>query len=215
MEQENERVDKRRVGAGSGQWLRWVAEGYLKGVEKAGYKVNLAPGQVFEILQTGGEVPDEVWDELNSGKCKDQAIAIDEMVCHVYTQEALDAVQQNDAPFGTLEGGEEYLALPPRLAGRGRYFEIFVELMPYLPKLGLDQGSIWGKTGQVEYPSVKNLFYDYRGQFYQEYDLGNYDRMMDVIMHLEDEIGWPHPLAKLFRSPVVAMNMIGQVATHF
>lgn len=194
----------------------YAIDGFIEGLQNAKFPMGILPTYFERELKVEGyEMPDQIWDAINLMNCAEQAEIIYEMIRSVHVSRALFNVRKGENPLGFLEE-RKHLALPVELAGATHFRKILDELIPLLPRFGLDQGSVWGKTGRVEYPSVLNLFYKRRAQFFRVHQLDTYEGMMHFLTHLPEELpDWPLILSGPFQDEETAISAIDCLGDNF
>lgn len=199
----------------------YAIDGLIEGLEDVHFSFEILPMSVkhfkMQLKLEDYEMSEEVWKKLQGYSCDEQAKIIMAMVRNVHLCRALDRLRGGEGPLGRLRGCE-HKALPLALAGETNCREILEELKPLLPRFGLDKGATRGKTGGVDYPSVMNLFFRNRRQFFQVYRIeGDYTAMLRFLMAMKyrPNLDWPEALTKPFEDEDTARDALNQIAVHY
>jgi len=197
----------------------YAIDGLIEGMERVHFPMEILPVSVeyfkMQLKIEDYEVPDEIWAEFQEYSCEEQAKIIMEIIRSVHLFTALNRLKGGEGPLGSLKG-REHLALMLELTGETYVRETLEKVKPLLPKLCLDKGATQGKAGGVDYPSVMNLFYRNRKQFFKVHGLESYAGMYNFLRNISVRLpDWPEALSRPFRDEATAMDAINQIAIHY
>lgn len=197
----------------------FAIDGLIEGLEKVHFPMETLSMPVghfkMQLKLEDFEMPENVWILLQDYTCEKQAEIIMEIIRNIHLCTALNRLKMGEGPLGSLKG-REHLALPIELAGATHFRGILDEVKPLLPKFGLDKGATQGKTGGQDYPSVINLFFRNRKQFFKVYGMDSQAEMYGFLTSMSRNYkGWPKPLSEPFRDGETARDAINQIAVHY